>query len=75
MGKGDGGATVELGVAGVTVGDCVAEDVGDDVGAVDRDAVGNGRLAVGEPESAGVGVAPGAPQAATIATIRSAAIG
>ena len=75
MGVGEdvGGATVGLGVAGASVGDGVDEGVGAVVGDGDGDAVGDGRLAVGVPETAGLGLAAGAPQAATRARIRSAA--
>jgi len=68
---GVGGATVGLGVAGVSVGDGVWEGVGASVGDGDGDAVGI--LAVGVPETSGLGTAPGAAQAATRARIRSAA--
>ena len=54
------------------VGDGVGADVG---GAADGDAVGDGRLAVGVTETAGLGLAAGAPQAATRARSRSATIG
>jgi len=37
------------------------------------DGVGDWKLGVGEPEIVGLGLAAGAPQAATRATIRSAA--
>jgi hypothetical protein len=49
VGEGEGGAIVGLGVAGVSVGDgdCVGAIVGD--GSV-ADAVGDGRLGVGEPK-------------------------
>jgi hypothetical protein len=73
VGVGDGGAIVGFGVAGMTVGGGVGEDVGEAVGDVDGDAVDDGRLAAGEPESAGLGLAAGAVQAPTRATIRSAA--
>ena len=66
-GEGVGGATVGLGVAGVSVGDAVGEAIGD--------AVGDGRLAAGVPDTAGLGLAAGAAQAATRARIRSATIG
>jgi hypothetical protein len=52
VGVGDGGAIVGFGAAGMTVGDGVGEDVSEAVGDVDGDAVDNGRLAAGEPESA-----------------------
>jgi hypothetical protein len=42
VGEGEGGAIVGLGVAGVSVGNGVGEGVGD------------GRLAVGVPETAGL---------------------
>jgi hypothetical protein len=70
---GEGGAIVGLGVAGVSVG----SGVGEGVGATDGDgaghAVGDGTLAVGEPDTSGLGTAAGAAQAATRARIRSAA--
>ena len=69
---GDGGAIVGFGAAGMTVGDGVGEDVSEAVGDVDGDDVDNGRLAAGEPESARLGLAAGAAQAPTTATIRSA---
>ncbi|HET7030929.1 MAG TPA: hypothetical protein VFI34_10495 [Candidatus Limnocylindrales bacterium] len=68
VGEGVGGATVALGVAGTSVGD----GVGVAVGSAEGEAVGAGTLAVGVPDPAGLGLAPGAPQAATRATIRSA---
>jgi hypothetical protein len=68
VGEGVGGATVGVGVAGVSV----CDGVGAAVGSAEGEAVGDGRLAVGVPETAGLGLAPGAPQAATKATIRSA---
>ncbi len=70
-----GGATVGLVVAGVSVGDGVGEVVGavDDAG--EDDPVGDGTLAVGEPEIVGLGLAAGAPQAATRARVRRATIG
>jgi hypothetical protein len=71
--EGEGGAIVGLGVAGVRVGNGVGEGVGAAVGDGDGDAVGDVRLAVGVPETAGLGLAAGAPQAATRARIRSAA--
>ena len=55
--RGRGGAIVGLGVAGVSVGDGVGEGVGAAVGDADGDAVGDGRLAVGVPETAGLGLA------------------
>jgi hypothetical protein len=73
VGEGDGGTIVGLGVAGVSVGDGVSEGVGAADGDGKGDAVGDGRLAVGVPETAGLGLAAGAPQAATRARIRSAA--
>jgi hypothetical protein len=77
-GEGVGGAIVGLGVAGVSVGD------GDRVGAIvgdgspadaigDSSVVGDGRPGVGE--SAGLGLAAGAAQAATSMMIRSATTG
>jgi hypothetical protein len=69
VGEGVGGAIVGLGAAGVSVGDGVGATVGDG----DGGAVGDGRLAVGAPETAGLGLAAGAPQAATRARITSAA--
>lgn len=70
-GVGEGGTIVGLGVAGVSVGDGVSEGDGDGEG----DAAGDGRLAVGVPETAGLGLAAGVPQAATRARIMSATIG
>jgi hypothetical protein len=69
---GVGGVIVGRGVAGASVRD----GIGEDVGAADAkgDAVGDGRLAVGVPETGGLGLAAGAPQAATRARIRSATI-
>ena len=75
VGEGVGGAIVGRGVAGVSVGDGVGEGVGAAAGDGEGDAVGDGRLAVGVPETAGLGLAAGAPQAATRARIRSATIG
>ena len=79
FGEGVGGATVGLGVAGVSVGDGIDEgvaaaDCDGDADAV-GDAVGDGRLPVGVPGTAGLGLAAGAPQAATRARITSAATG
>jgi hypothetical protein len=71
VGEGVGGATVGLGVAGVSVGEDVGAAVGDEGG----DAVGDGRLAVGVPETAGLGLAAEAPQAATRTMTRSATTG
>jgi len=72
VGDGERGAIVGLGVAGMNVGDGVGAVVG---GATEGDSVDDGRLAVGVPEAAGLGLAAGAPQAATRARIRSAATG
>jgi hypothetical protein len=66
---GEGGAIVGLGVAGVSVGNGVGATDGDGEG----HAVGDGTLAVGGPETSGLGTAAGAAQAATKARIRSAA--
>jgi hypothetical protein len=71
VGEGEGGATVGLGVAGVSVGDAVGAVVGDG----DGDAVGDGRLAVGVAGIVGLGLAPGAAHAATTAMTRSATTG
>lgn len=71
VGESEDGAIVGLGVAGLSVGEGVGEGVG--VADGDSDAVGDGRLAVGLPETAGLGLAAGAPQAATRARIRSTA--
>jgi hypothetical protein len=71
VGEGVGGSTVGLGVASVRVGDGVGAAVDDG----DGEVVGDERLDVGVPETAGLGLAAGAPQAATRATISSAAIG
>jgi hypothetical protein len=68
VGEGEG-ATVGLGVAGASVGD----GVGVAVGSAEGDAVGAGRLAVGVPETTGLGLVAGPPQAATRARIKSAA--
>ena len=73
VGDGVGSATVGRGVAGTGVGDGAGEGVGAAVGGGDGDAVGAGRLAVGEPETAGLELAPGAPQAATSTRTMSAA--
>lgn len=69
---GVGGATVGLGVAGVSVGDGVGEDVGAGVGGCDGEAVGEGRLAVGLPEAVALGLAAGPAHAETRATTMSA---
>jgi hypothetical protein len=69
VGEGVGGTTAGLGVAGTSVGD----GVGVAVGSAEGDAVGAGRLAVGVPGMAGLGLAAGAPQAATRARIKTAA--
>ena len=73
VGDGVGGAMVGRGVAGVSVGDSVGEDVG--AADAEGDAVGDARLAVGVPETEGLGLAAGAAHAATRARIRSATIG
>jgi hypothetical protein len=70
---GEGGAIVGLGVAGLSVGIGVGAGVAATDGDGDGDAVGEGRLAEGGPETAGLGLAPGAAQPATRAMIRSAA--
>jgi hypothetical protein len=51
-GEGVGGAIVDLGVAGVSVGDGVGEGVGAAVVDCVGEAVDDGRLAVGVPETA-----------------------
>jgi hypothetical protein len=63
VGDGEGGAVVGLGVAGVSVGSGI------------REGVGAGRLAVGVPETAGLGLAAGALHPATRTRIRSATTG
>ena len=73
IGNGDGvsvDAIVGLGVTGTSV--CVGEGVG---AGAKGEAVGDGRLAVGVAETAELGLAAGAPQAATRKMTRSAAIG
>lgn len=75
VGEGVGGATVEVGVAGVSVGDGVAEGVGAAVGDGDGEAVGDGRIAV-EPLGTDVlWLAAGAAHAATRARMRMATTG
>jgi hypothetical protein len=72
VGEGADGVAVGLVVAGDSVGDGVGADVGD---AALGDTVDEGRLAVGTPEAAGLGLLAGAPHAATRARIRSATAG
>jgi hypothetical protein len=62
------GVGVGVGVAGTSVDD----GVGVAVGSADGDDVGDAMLAVGVPETAGLGLAAGAPQAAMRARTRSA---
>ena len=74
------GSIVGLGVAGTRVGVAVGAGVGITVGATDGDAVGDGRLAVGLPESGvpeavGLELVVAPPHPATSTRIRSAATG
>jgi hypothetical protein len=71
VGEGVGGATVGLGVTGASVADGVGEGVGAAEGGAEGEAVGDGKLGVGVPETAGLGLAAGAAQAAIRTRIRS----
>jgi hypothetical protein len=72
VGVGEGGAIVGLGVAGVSVGDGLGDDVRATVdGATEGDSVADRVVAVGEPETVGLGLVAGVAQA-TRTRIRSA---
>jgi hypothetical protein len=73
VGDGVGGASVGPGVAGSRVGHGLGDGVAVAVGAGEPTAVADGWPAVGELETAGLGLAAGAAHAATRVRIRSVA--